>query len=529
MTRLVRSIHNRDRMKDSLILGLDLGTSGVKALLLTVDGSAPNRIIAEATAGLPLSTPHPGWSEQDPTDWWRGTVQAIQDVLARSGARPGDIAGLALSGQMHGATLLDGEGQVLRPAILWNDQRSGPECALITERVGFANLIRWVANPALAGFTAPKILWVRRHEPDIYRRISTVLLPKDYINYRLTGEPATEASDASGTLLFDVVHRRWSEEMLGALEIPRSFLPQVYESTDIVGRITTEAAAATGLTQGTPVVAGGADNACAAVGMGVVRPGQLLTSLGTSGTVVAPSSEPRLDPQARLHTFCHAVKDTWYLMGVVLSAGGSLRWFRDTLATEERRQAEAEGRDAYDLILDEAAAVPRGSEGLFFLPYLTGERTPHGDPDARGVFFGLSLRHTRAHLARSVLEGVTYALADSASIMRELGVDIQTIRATGGGARSPFWRQMQADILNARVATALADAGPAFGAALIAGAGVNAFPSIVEAVDRTVTMSGDLLLPKPDAVTVYRQYHELYASLYPALADRFRAVARLFS
>jgi xylulokinase len=507
---------------NSCLLGVDLGTTGVKALLLSGEG----KTLAEVTVEYPVSTPYPGWSEQNPADWWQGTAEAICTILERSAVPPRNIAGLALSGQMHGATLLDASGEVLRPAILWNDQRSGAECDLITERVGLGNLLQWVANPALAGFTAPKIVWVREHEPEVYARIASVLLPKDYINYRLTGEQATEVSDASGTLLFDVAQRRWSREMLSALEIPASFMPEVHASTDVIGQVSAEAARLTGLLEGTPVVGGGADNACAAVGMGVVQPGQVLTSLGTSGTVVAPSAEPRRDPRARLHTFCHAVPDTWYLMGVVLSAGGSLRWFRDTLATEERRRAAEEGRDPYDLIMEEAAAAPPGSEGLIFLPYLTGERTPHGAPDARGVFFGLSLRHTRAHLARSVLEGVTFALADSTAIMRDLGIDIGTVRATGGGARSAFWRQMQADVLNARVVTALADAGPAFGAAVIAGAGVGVFPSIPDTVQRLVQVR-DPLDSDPELAALYREYHRLYDDLYPAMQAQFAALRGL--
>jgi xylulokinase len=517
---------------DSFLLGIDLGTSGVKVILLPADVPEA-KPIAEATVGYPLSTPRPGWSEQNPADWWDGVTQAIRTALAAGGIAPAQparrsqpVAALALSGQMHGATLLDARGQVLRPCILWNDARSGPQCVEITARVGLDNLLRWAANPALAGFTAPKILWVREHEPEVYARLATVLLPKDYINYRLTGELATEVSDASGTLLFDVAHRRWSEKMLQALDLSPGILPAVHASTDVIGRVTAEAAAATGLAAGTPVVAGGADNACAAVGLGVVRAGQVATSIGTSGTVIAPSAEPRLDPQARLHTFCHAVPDTWYLMGVVLSAGGSLRWFRDTLAGEEVRQAVAEGRDPYDVILAEAAAVPAGSEGLFFLPYLSGERTPHGDPDARGVFFGLSLRHTRAHLARSVIEGVTFALADSTDLMRALGLDLSVVRATGGGARSAFWRQLQADVLHARVVTALADVGPAFGASILAGTGVGVFESVTAATDRLVRV-GEEVAPDPDAVELYRRHHALYDRLYPALKPEFAAAARL--
>jgi xylulokinase len=509
----------------SWLLGIDLGTSGVKVILLPAD-AVEARPVAEATVEYPLFTPRPGWSEQNPEDWWDRVARAVRAVLEQGAIAPEQVAALALSGQMHGAVLLDPRGQVLRPAILWNDARSGPQCAAITERVGLPNLVRWVANPALAGFTAPKILWVREHEPEQYSRLATVLLPKDYINYRLTGELATEVSDASGTLLFDVAHRRWSDEMLAALDLSPAILPPVHLSTSIIGGVTPEAARATGLAAGTPVVAGGADNACAAVGLGVIDDGQVATSIGTSGTVIAPSAEPRLDPQARLHTFCHAVPDTWYLMGVVLSAGGSLRWFRDTLAPEEVRRTAAEGRDPYDVIMQEAASAPAGSEGLFFLPYLSGERTPHGDPDARGVFFGLSLRHTRAHLARSVIEGVTFALADSTDLMRGLGLDLSIVRATGGGARSPFWRQLQADVLNARVVTALADVGPAFGAAILAGVGVGAFDSVAAATDRLVRVGGEIA-PDPAAVELYRRHHALYDHLYPALQAEFAALARL--
>lgn len=504
-----------------LLLGIDLGTSGVKAMLLDPGATGDSTVVAQATVEYPLLTPRPGWSEQDPEEWWKGTVRGIRQVLALADVNPATVAGLALSGQMHGATSLDAEGRVLRPCILWNDQRSGPECDLITEQVGLENLVRWVGNPALAGFTAPKLLWMQRHEPDVYAKMRTVLLPKDYINFRLTGERATEVSDASGTQLFDVANRRWSMEMVDALSLPEGILPSVHASTDVMGQVTAEAAAATGLLQGTPVVAGGADNACAAVSMGVVGPGQVLTSIGTSGTVVAPSAEPRFDPQARLHSFCHAVPDTWYLMGVILSAGGSLRWFRDTLGGEERRIAAAEGRDPYDIMMDEAAQVSPGSDGLSFLPYLTGERTPHGDPYARGVFFGLSLVHTRAHMIRSVLEGVTYALADSVALMRDLGIDVSSVWTTGGGARSPLWRQMQADILEAHVLTAQRDTGPAYGAAIIAGAGVGLFSSIPEATKRLI-QQGSETIPNPELTDVYRRAHALYDRLYGALKDEYR-------
>ncbi|MDQ2741978.1 MAG: xylulokinase [Chloroflexota bacterium] len=506
------------------LLGLDLGTSGVKALLLPVTGEHDARTYS-ATAELTLSTPYAGWSEQNPADWWHAVTHAIRGVLETSGVEPREIAGLATSGQMHGATLLDGAGEVVRPCILWNDQRSAPECAEITEQIGLDRLLEWVGNPALAGFTAPKLLWVRRHEPEAWSRTRTVLLPKDYINYRLTGNRTTEMSDASGTLLFDVAQRCWSGKMLESLGLSPQLLPSVHLSTDQVGQVSAQAARETGLRQGTPVAAGGADNACAAMGMGVVRPGELMASLGTSGTVLASTARAEVDPAGRLHTFCHAVADTWYVMGVVLSAGGSLRWFRDTLAQPERQIALSEGRDPYQIMLEACAAVSAGSEGLLFLPYLTGERTPHGDPHARGVFFGLSLRHTRAHLTRSVIEGVAYALADSTDLMRQLGLDIDLIRATGGGARSALWMQILADVLETRVETSLNDTGPSLGAAILAGVGTGVYPSVPAATETLVTMRSTI---EPDTqVGLYRGYRTLYQRLYPALKEHFGALASL--
>lgn len=507
-------------MNGPILLGLDLGTSGVKAMLLPIDGGEA----VSHTVDLALDTPRPGWSEQSPETWWTAAVTAIRGVLARSGVAPGDVVALATAGQMHGATLLDAAGTVLRPAILWNDARTGAQCDTIMERVGLPQLLNWVANPALAGFTLPKLLWVREHEPEVFGRIATVLLPKDYLTYRLTGELATELSDASGTLLFDVAHRRWSADLAGALDIPLSILPPVHESIGIVGHVRAGAARSTGLRQGMPVVAGGADNACAAVGMGVVRPGDMLASVGTSGTLVAPTHSPDIDLQGRLHTFCHAVPDTWYVMGVVLSAGGSLRWFRDTLGETERAAAERKGRDPYEEIVDQAATVSPGSEGLIFLPYLTGERTPHGDPSARGAFIGLSLRHTRAHLARSVIEGVTFALADAAALMRDLDLDLDTIRMTGGGARSALWRQMLADVLGAAVVTASTDTGPALGAAILAGVGVGVYPSVPEATASLIRLTARTE-PDPLQSARYERLHAVYADLYPALKPSFGALA----
>jgi xylulokinase len=494
------------------LLGIDLGTSGVKVLLLPAEGSADP---VTASVSLTLSTPRPGWSEQEPEAWWEATRQAIQAALLEGGVNPSDIAAVAVSGQMHGATVLDKDRRVIRPCILWNDQRSGQECEWITERVGAQELLAAVGNPALAGFTAPKLLWLRVHEPESYNRIRTVLLPKDYLNYRLTGRLCTEVSDASGTLLFDVAQRAWSEEVGRELDIPLDWLPPVLESTDVLGSVTAEAAEATGLRAGTPVAAGGADNACAAIGAGVVSGGHVLASVGTSGTLLAPSERPNVDPQGRLHTFCHGVPDTWYLMGVVLSAGGSLRWLRDVLGIEG-----LEGSDPYAVMMQEAEQISPGSEGLLFLPYLTGERTPHGDSLARGAFVGLSLRHTRAHLIRAVIEGVSFALADSAALMREISIDLETVRMTGGGARSGLWRQILADALDSRVTTTAGEMGPAYGAAIIAGVGAGVFLSIPEACERLVTI-GSETTPDAQGARFFRAYHRIYDGLYPALKASF--------
>ena len=507
-------------MSGTYLLGIDLGTSGVKVLLLPSEGSADP---VTATVPLSLSTPRAGWSEQEPEDWWQATSEAIRAALREAEVDSANIAAVAVSGQMHGATLLDDVGKIIRPCILWNDQRSGEECAWITDRVGAERLLAAVGNPALAGFTAPKLLWLRKHEPENYARIHTVLLPKDYLNYRLTGRLCTEVSDASGTLLFDVARRAWSEDIARELDIPLAWLPPVKQSTEVIGSVSADAAQQTGLPAGTPVVAGGADNACAAVGAGVVAPGHVLASVGTSGTLLAPTERPNVDPRGRLHTFCHVVPDTWYVMGVVLSAGGSLRWLGDVLVTDPSEQS---GSDTYAAMMEQAETVPPGSEGLLFLPYLTGERTPHGDPFARGAFVGLSLRHGRAHLIRSVIEGVTFALADSAALIRDLGIDLESVRMTGGGARSVLWRHILADTLRTRVMTTSGEMGPAYGAAIIAGVGAGVFSSIPVACDQLVAIASETA-PDPEQTEPYSRYHEIYDSLYPAMKASFSELARV--
>ena len=493
----------------SLLIGLDIGTSGAKALLCDADG----RVLATATAEYPLHTPQPLWSEQDPADWWRGARQALREVVARAGGDAARIAGLGLTGQMHGAVFLDAEGQVIRPALLWNDQRTAAECEEITARVGAARLIELAGNPALTGFQAPKILWLRNHEPANYARVAQVLLPKDYIRLMLTGERASDASDAAGTLLLDLRSRDWSDEILEKLEIPREWLPPVYEGPQVAGRLRPEVAADLGLPAGLPVAAGGGDNAAAAIGTGIVRAGVVSSSIGTSGVIFAHSDAIALDPQGRLHTFCHDVPGQYHLMAVTLAAGGSFQWFRRMLTLQNLRPTPTQL--SYDDLTAMAATVPPGAEGLVFLPYLSGERTPHLDPLARGAFVGLTARHTAAHLARAVMEGVVYSMRDGLEIMRGLGLQIEQIRVTGGGARSPLWRQMQADIYGAEVATLGAEEGPAYGAALLAGVPAGVFRDVYEAVDRCVSVTGTTA-PSADAAAyepVYAVYRDLYAAL----------------
>ncbi|MFS8572117.1 MAG: xylulokinase [Clostridia bacterium] len=505
-----------------LYLGIDVGTSGTKALLVTGDG----RPVERATVEYPLHWPRPGWAEQDAEDWWRATVLATRRVLEKAGVSGDRVAAVGFSGQMHGSVFLDEKGQVIRPPILWCDVRTAAQCRTITEKVGGRErLIELTGNPALEGFTAPKVVWLMEEEPDAYERVRTILLPKDYVRYRLTGELATEVSDAAGTLLFDVAKGEWSAPVLEALGIDRSLLPPVLKSYEVAGRVTEEAARETGLKAGTPVVAGGADNTCGAVGAGIVREGVFLSSIGSSGVVLTPSDTLAKDPKGRVHSFNHSTENQWYLMGVTLAAGLSLKWFRDQLGQAERAVEAAGGPDAYDLLAAEAQKSEPGSRGLFFLPYLNGERTPHADANARAVFFGLSGAHTRADMVRAVFEGVTFSLRDSVEIMRELGREVTEIRAIGGGAKSPFWRQIQADVFGADVLTLEIDEGPAFGAALLAMVGAGRYKTVVEAADATVRTK-DRTTPSGDR-SRYEEAYAFYRSLYPAFKERYDALAKL--
>jgi xylulokinase len=500
----------------SYLLGLDIGTSGAKALLCDDRGG----VLATATAEYPLHSPFPLWSEQDPADWWRGARQALREVVEATGVDARQIAGLGLTGQMHGAVFLDAQGAVIRPALLWNDQRTAAECAEITKRVGAARLIEIAGNPALTGFQAPKILWLRNHEPESYARLAQVLLPKDYIRLLLTGTRAADAADAAGTLLLDLRARDWSDEILRALDIPRDWLPQVYEGPEVTGALLPDVAKELGLPAGLPVIAGGGDNAAAAIGTGIVRAGVVSSSIGTSGVIFAHADQIALDPQGRLHTFCHSVPGQYHLMAVTLAAGGSFQWLRNTL-----RQVGAPSL-SYDEMTALASGVAPGAEGLLFLPYLTGERTPHLDPLARGAFVGLTTRHSAAHMIRAVMEGVVFSLRDGLTIMRELGLPLGEVRATGGGGRSPLWRQMQADIYGAPVATLAAEEGPAYGAALLAGVGAGLFADVHMAVDRCVKVSGTT---QPDAAAQarYEQVYSIYRGLYAALKGDMHRLAEL--
>lgn len=504
----------------SHLLGIDVGTSGTKALLITTDGEA----VASSTRIYPLSTPYPLWAEQDPEDWWQATIGAIRDVLAESGVDPKSIRGMGLSGQMHGAVLLDENNQVLRPGILWCDQRTAAECAWITDTVGHEKIVDVLCNPVLTGFTAGKIIWVRNNEPDVYAKVRKVLLPKDYIRYRLTGEFATEVSDASGTALFDVRNRKWADEVLDAIDIPKEWMPKCYESPEVSGRISENAAALTGLKAGMEVVGGGGDQAAGAVGNGVVESGIVSSTVGTSGVVFAFADEPVIDPQLRVHTFCHAVPDKWHVMGVMLSAGGSLRWYRDTFAEQEMSVSRSIGGEVYDILSQQADTVDPGCEGLIFLPYLTGERTPYPDPNARGNFFGITLRHGKAHFVRSVMEGVAYGLRDSFTILDEMNVPIRQVRASGGGARSAVWRQIQADVSGRDHVVINVDEGPAFGVALLAGVGTGFYGSVEEACRSTIKVNLSTS-PEPSANAIYSKYYGVYRNLYKALKGEFTAVS----
>jgi xylulokinase len=507
----------------SVFLGIDVGTSGTKTLAINASG----KILASALFTYPCYVPKPLWSEQDPEDWWQATIQGVRAVMKKAKLKPADVKAIGLSGQMHGSVFLDKKNKVIRRAILWNDQRTAAECQEMESRVGGReNLIKLVANPALTGFTAPKILWLRNHEPRHFEKLVKVLLPKDEIRRRLTGEFATEVSDASGMLLLDVAKRTWSTELLSKLELDVSLLGRCYESEDVTGKLTSEAASLLGLTIDCLVVGGAGDCAAGAVGNGIVDRGVLSTSIGTSGVMFVHSDEVKIDPLGRIHTFCHAVRGKWHMMGVNLSAGGSLQWFRNELCKADVEKAKKAKIEIYDILTREAAAAPVGCQGLFFLPYLSGERTPHADPDARGCFIGLTLAHDRGHLIRAIMEGVTYSMRDSLEIIEGLGVPIKQIRASGGGSRSPLWRQIQADVFGRKVVTINSEEGPAYGVALLAAVGAGAFKNVQEACGATIRVVKETGVQRP-AKAVYDRAFPVYQQLYRSLRNDFKSIAAL--
>lgn len=486
------------------LMGVDVGTGGTRALVIDTGG----RIVASATEEhAPFASPQTGWAEQDPRDWWRAAAAAVRTAIGHAHAAPEEVACVGLSGQMHGSVLLDDDGEVVRPALLWCDQRTDAQCRAITDRIGAERLIELTSNPALTGFTLPKLLWVQQHEPDLWRRVRTVLLPKDYVRFRLSGDRAVDVADASGTLMFDVTARKWSSEMLAAAGVSQSQLPRVYESPEVTGVVSAAGAEATGLKRGTKIVAGAGDQAAGATGVGIVRPGAVSATIGTSGVVFAATDRPARDRGGRVHTFCHAMPGAWHVMGVTLAAGLSLRWFRDVMGT---------AAVSYEVLTGEAAAVPPGADGVLWAPYLMGERTPHLDPHARAALVGLAANHTRGYVVRAILEGVAFSLRDTFTIFEDMQVPVRSVRLGGGGARSPLWRQIQADVYGYPVETVEAEEGAAYGAALLAGVGAGVWPSVPDACDAVVRVASRID-PSPDARRIMDERYRAYRALYPAL------------
>lgn len=505
----------------TMFIGLDIGTSGVKALLINEQGN----IHASAMVEYPIYAPFPLWSEQEPEDWWKASIEVLRQLVLEVGSVSQEICAIGLTGQMHGSVFLDSQQKVIRRAILWNDQRTSKECEQVTEAIGREKLISIAGNPALTGFQAPKILWLRNNEPEAYAKLDKVLLPKDFIRLKLTGELATDCSDAAGTLLLDLKKRDWSSEILDRLEIPVSWLPKVYEGSQVTGNLLPAIAELTGIPAGIPVVAGGGDNAAAAVGTGIVRQGLVSSSIGTSGVIFAHSDELTFDPQGRLHTFCHAVPTKNHLMGVTLSAGNSFRWLRDVF---REVSGAIDNRIEYKEMTTLASKVDPGSEGLIFLPFLNGERTPHLDPFATGAFVGLTSRHTAAHMVRAVMEGVVFSLLDGLEIMRAMGVPIKQVRAIGGGGKSELWRQMQADIFGCEVVNLEVEEGPAYGAALLAVAADQDADGVSRISENCVRIS-TTRQPVDRDVRRYQEYYAVYRNLYISLKDDMHRLTRLSS
>lgn len=497
-------------------IGIDVGTSGTKTILIDSKG----KILASATFEYPLYQPQIGWAEQNPEDWWDASVKGIKAVLEKSKVDPKEVKAVGLTGQMHGLVMLDKNCNVIRPSIIWCDQRTAKECDEITEKVGKERLVEITANPALTGFTASKILWVRNNEPQNYEKVYKILLPKDYIRFKLTGEFATDVSDASGMQLLDVKNRCWSDEVLEKLEIDKELLGKVYESPEVTGKVSRQASELTGLCEGTLVVAGGGDQAAGAVGNGIVRTGVVSSTIGSSGVVFAHLDDFRIDPEGRVHTFCHAVPGKWHVMGVTQGAGLSLKWFRDNFAHIEKAAFEFIDKDPYILMDQEAELANPGADGLVFLPYLMGERTPILDPYAKGIFFGITAKHTRREFIRAVMEGVVFSLKNCLDILYEMGIEVKEVRVSGGGAKSKLWRQMQADIFEMDVWTLNSKEGPAFGAAILAAVGAGEYQKVEEACD-TMIQKVDSCSPNEKLFEIYRKTYKLYNSIYPRVKDLF--------
>lgn len=508
----------------SHLLGIDIGTSGTKALICSFKGE----VVATATSPHTLLTPKPGWSEQKPDEWWDATILAVRSAMKKAKLKPDAVKAIGLSGQMHGSVFLDKSGKVIRNALLWNDQRTAKQCDEITSAAGGREaLVELVANPALTGFTAPKLLWLRDNEPAKYEKVRQLLLPKDYVRYKLTGEYAIDVADASGTLLLDVRKREWSDELITKLKIDKSILPRLFESSDVVGKLSKQAASQLGLKEGVDVVAGAGDQAAGAVGNGVVSAGIINGSLGTSGVMFAHSDHPVLDPKGRVHTMCHAVRGKWCVFGCMLSAAGSFQWYADELAQHESALAKKMKMNVFGVLTDEAEKAPLGSEGLFFLPYLTGERCPHPDPTARGAWIGLTRRTTRQMMIRAVLEGVTFGMNDMLAIMRdEMKIPVSEIRGTGGGMHSTLWRTMQADIYNVPLTQTNSQEGCGYGAALLAGAGTGVWKDVEEACRATIKVT-DRTKPNAKRAETYGKYFAVYQKLYGDLKERFAEIAGL--
>lgn len=503
-------------------IGIDVGTSSTKSVIFNEKGD----VIYSASREYPLYQPKNGYAEQDPSDWYNASVSTIKEIISESGVSADDIVGIGLSGQMHGLVMLDENNEVIRRSIIWCDQRTAKECEEITEKVGAERLIEITANPALTGFTASKILWVRNNEPENYKKCKHILLPKDYVRFKLTGVYATEVSDASGMQLLDVPNRCWSDEVLEKLDIDKSMLAKVYESPEITGYITEEMAALTGLKAGTPVVGGAGDNAAAAVGTGVVADGKAFTTIGTSGVVFAHTSDISIDPKGRVHTFCCAVPGCWHIMGVTQGAGLSLKWYKDNFCQDESNTAKLLDKSVYYLLDKEAESVPIGSERLIYLPYLMGERTPHLDPDARGVFFGLSAMHTKKHMLRSIMEGVAFSLRDCAEICSEMGTEINDMMACGGGGSSPLWREMLADLYKCPVKTVTCQEGPALGVAILAFVGAGVYSTVQEACD-AIIRTDKIQNPTESNSTEYDKFYSVYKSLYPSLKEHYKMLSKI--